>query len=115
VSSLVKNAIHGGARALIGANPTDDAGNFYPPTVLVDLAPDAALLRKEIFGPVAPIVSFRSEDEAISLANDTEYGLVAYLYTQDLARGLRVAEGSKPAWSASTAAWSRIPPPPLAA
>jgi succinate-semialdehyde dehydrogenase / glutarate-semialdehyde dehydrogenase len=92
VSSLVEDALHGGARALIGADPAEGCGNFYPPTVLVDLAPNADLLQKEIFGPVAPIISFTGEDEAISLANDTDYGLVAYLYTGDLARGLRVAE-----------------------
>jgi succinate-semialdehyde dehydrogenase/glutarate-semialdehyde dehydrogenase len=92
VSALVDDAVRGGARALIGADPAEGSGNFYPPTVLVDLNPDADLLRTEIFGPVAPIISFSSEDEAVSLANDTEYGLVAYLYTQDLARGLRVSE-----------------------
>jgi succinate-semialdehyde dehydrogenase/glutarate-semialdehyde dehydrogenase len=92
VSSLVDDAIRAGARALIGANRSEGPGNFYPPTVLVDLAPDAELLRKEIFGPVAPVISFTSEEEAVALANDTEYGLVAYLYTQDLARGLRVSE-----------------------
>ena len=92
VSSLVSTAINDGARALIGGAVPEGPGNFYPPTVLVGLAPDAAILRQEIFGPVAPIVAFSNEDEAVSLANDTEYGLVAYLYTENLARGLRVAE-----------------------
>jgi succinate-semialdehyde dehydrogenase/glutarate-semialdehyde dehydrogenase len=58
--------------------------------VLIDVPPDATILREEIFGPVAPIVTFTGEDEAVALANDTEYGLVAYLYTGDLARGMRV-------------------------
>jgi succinate-semialdehyde dehydrogenase / glutarate-semialdehyde dehydrogenase len=92
VSSLVEDAIRGGARALIGASLPEGSGNFYPPTVLVDLAPDAEMLHQEIFGPVAPVVAFTSEDEVVRLANDTEYGLVAYLYTKDLARGLRVSE-----------------------
>ena len=70
----------------------DGPGYFYPPTVLSGVAPDAEILRTEIFGPVAPIVTFRDEDEAVRLANDTEYGLVSYVYTTDLARGMRVAE-----------------------
>ena len=70
----------------------DGPGYFYPPTVLTGVAPDAEILRTEIFGPVAPIVTFRDEDEAVRLANDTEYGLVSYVYTADLARGMRVAE-----------------------
>ncbi len=74
------------------AHRREGDGYFYPPTVLTNVAPDAALLRHEIFGPVAPIVRFDDEDEAIRLANDTEYGLVAYVYTTDLARGLRVTE-----------------------
>lgn len=92
VSALVDDALRGGARALVGAATSAGSGNFYPPTVLVDIAPDAEILRKEIFGPVAPVLSFTSEDEAVALANDTEYGLVAYVYTSDLARGLRVSE-----------------------
>ena len=75
-----------------GGGRPDPKGCFYQPTVLTEVPPDATLLREEIFGPVAPVVSFDTEDEAIGLANDTEYGLVAYLYTADLARGLRVSE-----------------------
>jgi succinate-semialdehyde dehydrogenase/glutarate-semialdehyde dehydrogenase len=60
--------------------------------VLNEVAPDSAILREEIFGPVAPVVSFDSVEEAIAMANDTEYGLVSYLYTSDLATGLRVSE-----------------------
>jgi succinate-semialdehyde dehydrogenase/glutarate-semialdehyde dehydrogenase len=70
----------------------DRPGFFYQPTVLTDVSADAALLREEIFGPVAPIVIFDDESDAIAMANDTEYGLVAYVYTRDLARGLRVSE-----------------------
>jgi succinate-semialdehyde dehydrogenase/glutarate-semialdehyde dehydrogenase len=67
---------------------------------------DATLLKEEIFGPVAPVASFGSEEEAIAAANDTEYGLVAYVFTRDLKRALRVCEGWRPAWSASTRGWS---------
>ncbi len=92
VAALVDEALAGGARALAGGAAPDGAGYFYPPTVLVDVPPAARLLRQEIFGPVAPILTFRTEEEAVRLANDTEYGLVAYLYTGDLARGLRLTE-----------------------
>ena len=92
VHGLVESAIARGAVAVTGGTPTGGDGYFYPPTVLTNVAPDAELLRHEIFGPVAPIVRFEDEDEAIRLANDTEYGLVAYVYTTDLARGLRVTE-----------------------
>jgi succinate-semialdehyde dehydrogenase/glutarate-semialdehyde dehydrogenase len=89
---LVRGALEGGARALIGGGVPDRAGCYYDPTVLVDVPADAAILREEIFGPVAPIVTFTEEADAIRFANDTEFGLVAYLYTGDLARGLRVSE-----------------------
>jgi succinate-semialdehyde dehydrogenase/glutarate-semialdehyde dehydrogenase len=67
-------------------------GFYYPPTVLTGLPGDAPILREEIFGPVAPIVTFDTEQEAVRHANNTEFGLVAYVYTGDLARGLRVSE-----------------------
>jgi succinate-semialdehyde dehydrogenase/glutarate-semialdehyde dehydrogenase len=89
---LVRGALDGGARALIGGAVPDRAGCYYDPTVLVDVPADAAILREEIFGPVAPIVTFTNEADAIRFANDTEFGLVSYLYTGDLARGLRVSE-----------------------
>jgi succinate-semialdehyde dehydrogenase/glutarate-semialdehyde dehydrogenase len=92
VDELVRGALAGGARALIGGEVPDGTGFYYPPTVLVDVPADAAILREEIFGPVAPIVTFTAEADAIRWANDTEYGLVSYLYTGDLARGLRVSE-----------------------
>ena len=92
VESLVRDAVSAGATVLVGGTRPDRAGCYYDPTVLTDVQPGSAILREEIFGPVAPIVSFTSEDEAVRLANDTEYGLVAYVYTGDLARGLRVSE-----------------------
>ncbi|WP_051341034.1 NAD-dependent succinate-semialdehyde dehydrogenase [Azospirillum halopraeferens] len=92
VAALVEDAVHRGANVLTGGQVPSGAGYFYPPTVLTDVAADSALLREEIFGPVAPIMPFDTEDEAIAAANDTEYGLVAYVYTGDLARGLRVGE-----------------------
>jgi succinate-semialdehyde dehydrogenase/glutarate-semialdehyde dehydrogenase len=92
VDELVRDAVAKGATVLTGGGRPDRDGCFYEPTVLTEVPPGAELLREEIFGPVAPVVSFDTEDEAIRLANDTEYGLVAYLYTGDLARGLRVSE-----------------------
>ena len=92
VEELVRDAVARGAVVATGGRRPDPKGCFYEPTVLTDVPADATLLREEIFGPVAPVVSFDTEDEAIRLANDTEYGLVAYLYTGDLARGLRVSE-----------------------
>lgn len=92
VASMVDEAVTAGAVAETGGTPIDGPGHFYPATVLTDVAPGSAILRQEIFGPVAPIVVFDDEDEAVRLANDTEYGLVAYVYTADLAAGLRVTE-----------------------
>jgi succinate-semialdehyde dehydrogenase / glutarate-semialdehyde dehydrogenase len=92
VDELVTAAVAAGASTLTGGSRPDGTGWFYPPTVLSDVPPAAAILREEIFGPVAPIVTFTDEAEAVRLANDTEYGLVAYVYTGDLARGLRVSE-----------------------
>ena len=92
VAELVDDAVARGATATTGGRTPEGTGWFYPPTVLTDIAADSLILREEIFGPVAPIVVFDTEDEAIEMANDTEYGLVSYLYTSDLARGLRVSE-----------------------
>jgi succinate-semialdehyde dehydrogenase / glutarate-semialdehyde dehydrogenase len=92
VDELVTAAVADGAAAITGGTRPDGQGWYYPPTVLSDVQPAAAILREEIFGPVAPIVTFTDEAEAVRLANDTEFGLVAYLYTGDLARGLRVSE-----------------------
>jgi succinate-semialdehyde dehydrogenase / glutarate-semialdehyde dehydrogenase len=92
VSELVDDAVAAGARCLTGGGPLDGPGYFYHPTVVVDLAPDARLLHEEVFGPVAPIVGFETEAEAVAQANATEFGLVAYVYTRDLSRALRVCE-----------------------
>src|SRR3954453_20202904 len=92
VASLVEDAIGKGAKVLVGAEKVEGAGYFYKPTVLTDIPDSAELLREEIFGPVAPVRGFGSEDEAIAAANDTQYGLVAYVYTQDIDRAFRVIE-----------------------
>lgn len=92
VERLVADACAAGATATTGGRRLDRPGCFYPPTVLRGLDPDAAILREEIFGPVAPVVEFDTDDEVIELANRTEHGLIAYVYTRDLARGLRVGE-----------------------
>ena len=92
VVALVEDAVKRGARVLTGGKPPNGKGYFYPPTVLVDVPDGAKMLDDEIFGPVAAIQSFTSEEEAIRRANDTIYGLVAYLYTRDLGRGMRISE-----------------------
>jgi succinate-semialdehyde dehydrogenase/glutarate-semialdehyde dehydrogenase len=92
VTSLVDDAVRRGAEVLVGGRVVDGAGYFYPPTVLADVPADARMRHEEIFGPVAPVVSFETEDEAVDLANDTEYGLVAYVFTRDLDRAFRVSE-----------------------
>ena len=92
VEALVADAIAGGARLLAGGQRREPAGNFYLPTVLTGMTPAMRIAREEIFGPVAPVFRFADEAEAIALANDTEYGLAAYVYTRELSRALRVAE-----------------------
>jgi len=92
VDELVQDAVGRGARALVGGAALDGAGYFYEPTVLADVQASSKLLTEEIFGPVAPVVAFDTEDDAVARANDTEYGLVAYLYTSNLSRGLRMIE-----------------------
>jgi succinate-semialdehyde dehydrogenase / glutarate-semialdehyde dehydrogenase len=92
VDLLVRDAIDKGARVVLGGQPLDGPGCFYPPTVLVDVPQDARLLHEEVFGPVAPVVRFEQEEEVLAMVNDTSFGLVSYLYTGDLARGLRLAE-----------------------
>jgi succinate-semialdehyde dehydrogenase / glutarate-semialdehyde dehydrogenase len=92
VADLVQDAIGRGASAVVGGHKRDGAGYFYEPTVLTDIPEDAELLQEEIFGPVAPVKGFTDEDEAIAAANNTEYGLVAYVFTNDLKRALRVCE-----------------------
>jgi succinate-semialdehyde dehydrogenase/glutarate-semialdehyde dehydrogenase len=92
VSELVGDAVQRGAKVLLGGSARDGAGYFYEPTVLAAVPDDAKVLGEEIFGPVAPIATFSTEEEAIDAANRTEYGLVAYVYTRDLARAFRVCE-----------------------
>jgi len=92
VSSLVEDAVSHGAKVLAGGEAVEGAGYFYKPTVLLDVPPVARILSEEIFGPVAPIVRFSTEDEAVRLANSTEYGLIAYAFTNDNARILRLTE-----------------------
>jgi succinate-semialdehyde dehydrogenase / glutarate-semialdehyde dehydrogenase len=93
VEELVSDALERGAQLLIGGESLPGRGHFYAPTVLARVSPDARVLREEIFGPVAPVATFSEEDEALAHANSTEYGLVAYIYTNDLRRALRVCEG----------------------
>jgi len=93
VQELVSDAVDRGATALTGGERVDGPGHFYRPTVLTGVDPQARVNHEEIFGPVAPITTFSSDDEAIERANDTEYGLVAYAYTRDLNRAFKVMEG----------------------
>jgi succinate-semialdehyde dehydrogenase/glutarate-semialdehyde dehydrogenase len=92
VIELVDDAVSKGAKVLTGGKLPEGTGYFYPATVLTNVSDDSKMLNEEIFGPVASIQTFKSEDEVVKRANDTIYGLVAYLYTKDLSRGLRVSE-----------------------
>jgi succinate-semialdehyde dehydrogenase / glutarate-semialdehyde dehydrogenase len=92
VVELVDDAVKKGAKVLTGGKAPGGPGFFYPATVLSNVSNDAKMLNEEIFGPVASLQTFKSDDEVVTRANDTEYGLVAYLYTNDLKRGLRVSE-----------------------
>jgi succinate-semialdehyde dehydrogenase/glutarate-semialdehyde dehydrogenase len=92
VADLVGDAVDKGAACLVGGSAVDGAGYFFEPTVLADVPDSARLLREEIFGPVAPVKGFGSDEEAVAAANATEYGLVAYVYTRDIKRALRVCE-----------------------
>ena len=92
VSELVDDATSRGASVVVGGRQRDGRGYFYEPTVLADVPADARLLDEEIFGPVAPVAAFDDEEAAVAAANDTEFGLVAYVYTRDLKRAMRVCE-----------------------
>ncbi|GAA1596048.1 NAD-dependent succinate-semialdehyde dehydrogenase [Kribbella sancticallisti] len=92
VKDLVDDAVALGAEVLTGATTVEGDGYFYPPTVLAGVPTSARLQKEEIFGPVAPLTAFEDEDEAVAMANDTEFGLVSYLFTSDLGRALRVSE-----------------------
>ncbi|ADH90922.1 Aldehyde Dehydrogenase [Ancylobacter novellus DSM 506] len=92
ITSLVDDAVAKGAKVKLGGKVGEGAGFFYPPSVLADVPLNANLIREEIFGPVAAIVPFKDVEDAIRMANDTEYGLSAYVYTGDLKRGMQISE-----------------------
>ncbi len=92
ISGLVTDAVHDGAKVVTGGEVPDGPGHFYPPTVLTNVPGDSRITLEEIFGPVAPITTFATEEEAVERANATEYGLTSYVYTRDLARTVRLAE-----------------------
>ncbi len=92
VAELVEDAVAKGAEVRVGGKAPEGPGYFYEPTVLGNVPSDARILKEEVFGPVAPVTSFTTEEEALRLANDSEFGLVAYVFTRDLSRSLRVSE-----------------------
>ncbi|MFD0654320.1 aldehyde dehydrogenase family protein [Streptomyces malaysiensis subsp. malaysiensis] len=92
VEELVADAVARGAEVLVGGSAPDGPGCFYPPTVLTGVSPASRLMETEIFGPVAAVLTFDDEDEVVATANHTEWGLVGYVFTQDLGRSLRVSE-----------------------
>ncbi|HEX6232560.1 MAG TPA: NAD-dependent succinate-semialdehyde dehydrogenase [Jiangellaceae bacterium] len=92
VAELVADAVDRGGKVVTGGSPVNGSGWFYAPTVIADLPRDARITREEIFGPVAPVTTFSSDEEAVALANDTEYGLISYVFTRDLNRALTVSE-----------------------
>ncbi|MCW2685969.1 MAG: NAD-dependent aldehyde dehydrogenase [Mycobacterium sp.] len=92
VEELVSDAVSRGAKVAVGGVAPGGPGNFYPATVLADVPADARILKEEVFGPVAPITGFDTEEEGVAAANNTEYGLAAHIYTKSLDRALRVAE-----------------------
>ena len=92
VEDLVSDAVAKGATVAVGGVAPEGPGHFYPATVLADVPAEARIFKEEVFGPVAPVIGFDTEEEGIAAANDTEYGLAAYIYTQGLDRALRVAE-----------------------
>jgi succinate-semialdehyde dehydrogenase/glutarate-semialdehyde dehydrogenase len=92
VDALVQASVAAGAKVALGGGPHELGGFFYQPTVLTEITSEMAVFRNEIFGPVAPVVRFSTEEEAIAMANDTEFGLASYFYTRDIGRVWRVAE-----------------------
>ncbi|GGE73257.1 NAD-dependent succinate-semialdehyde dehydrogenase [Nesterenkonia cremea] len=92
VQDLVEDAVRSGAKVLLGGEPAAGEGYFYPPTVLTEIPEQARVRKEEIFGPVAPVAAFDTEEEAVTAVNDTEYGLSNYVFTNDLNRAIRVSE-----------------------
>jgi succinate-semialdehyde dehydrogenase/glutarate-semialdehyde dehydrogenase len=92
VAGLVDGVAGDGAKIVLGGSAPDRRGYFYQPTVIDQVPASAAITDQEIFGPVAPVIRFSGEDEAVRWANNTEFGLVSYVYTRDLRRGLRVSD-----------------------
>jgi succinate-semialdehyde dehydrogenase/glutarate-semialdehyde dehydrogenase len=92
VAAHIEDALRRGARIVTGGKPHALGGNFWEPTILADVPREADIFRDETFGPVAPLFRFRTEEEAIEMANDTEFGLAAYFYSRDIGRVFRVAE-----------------------
>ncbi|MDN6123334.1 MAG: aldehyde dehydrogenase family protein, partial [Brevibacterium sp.] len=92
VSGLVDEAVAKGAKVLTGGKKIEGKGFFYTPTVLTDVPDDSEIRTTEIFGPVAPIVTFDTDDEGIALANETEFGLVGYMYSENVERALSLAD-----------------------
>jgi succinate-semialdehyde dehydrogenase/glutarate-semialdehyde dehydrogenase len=92
IADKVARSVAAGARAVLGGQPSGGAGFFYPATVLTDVPRESAVAVEEVFGPVAPIIRVRDEEDALSVANSSEFGLTGYVYSGDLARGLRVCE-----------------------
>jgi NAD-dependent aldehyde dehydrogenases len=92
VGELVDDAVAKGARVVTGGSRPEGRGYFYSPTVLTNVSPSAQLMTEEIFGPVAPLIPFDTEDDVVAMANDTPWGLAGYLFTQDLDRAFRVGD-----------------------
>ena len=92
VEEHVADALQHGAKVLLGGKRHARGGNFYEPTVLIDVKPDTKIAQEETFGPVAPLFKFKTEEEAVAMANDTPFGLAAYFYSRDIGRVWRVAE-----------------------
>ena len=92
VQELVQDALDRGAAAVVGGHRVEGPGHFFAPTLLRDVPADARVVKEEIFGPVAPVLTFGSEDEAVAMANATEYGLASYVFTEDISRGLRIGD-----------------------
>src|SRR5260370_5678831 len=112
VAELVESAAADGGKVVTGGRAPDRRGYFYQPTVIDQLPSGAGILGTEIFGPVAPVVRFTAEDDAVHWANATEYGLVSYVYTQDLRRGLRVCDALEAGMIALNRSLVSDPAPP---